>query len=395
MNLDKITQRYLEIFPGDFSGNPAQRQTPNFLFALTEIYGFKKAQLLHFNGNLAKEIGLGEIENQQDKEFLNATQLPENLKTFSTAYAGHQFGQWAGQLGDGRAIYAGEIKNSNGNFTEIQWKGAGATPYSRHADGRAVLRSSIREYLMSEAMFHLGIPTTRALSLSLTGEKVARDVMYNGNVDFEQGAVVIRTSETFLRFGHFELLAARNELDTLQKLADFTIENYFPEIDKNSTKKYLDFFKKVGEKTADMIVEWLRVGFTHGVMNTDNMSIIGNTIDYGPFSFLDEYNLNFTSNTTDLPGRRYAFGKQAHIAHWNLMQLANALFPLIKDEAALEKILIDYSEMFWKKHDERMAKKFVFEKLERYDSDFFTSWQKLMEELSTDYTLFFNQLETL
>ena len=197
MNLDKITQRYLEIFPGDFSGNPAQRQTPNFLFALTEIYGFKKAQLLHFNKNLAKEIGLGEIENQQDKDFLNATQLPENLKTFSTAYAGHQFGQWAGQLGDGRAIYAGEIKNSNGNFTEIQWKGAGATPYSRHADGRAVLRSSIREYLMSEAMFHLGIPTTRALSLSLTGEKVARDIMYNGNVDFEQGAVVIRTSETF------------------------------------------------------------------------------------------------------------------------------------------------------------------------------------------------------
>ena len=244
-------------------------------------------------------------------------------------------------------------------------------------------------------MFHLGIPTTRALSLSLTGEKVARDVMYNGNVDFEQGAVVIRTSETFLRFGHFELLAARNELDTLQKLADFTIENYFPEIDKNSTKKYLDFFKKVGEKTADMIVEWLRVGFTHGVMNTDNMSIIGNTIDYGPFSFLDEYNLNFTSNTTDLPGRRYAFGKQAHIAHWNLMQLANALFPLIKDEAALEKILIDYSEMFWKKHDEMMAKKFGFEKLERYDADFFTSWQKLMEEISTDYTLFFSQLETL
>ncbi len=155
----------------------------------------------------------------------------------------------------------GEIQNSEGKSTEIQWKGAGATPYSRHADGRAVLRSSIREYLMSEAMFHLGIPTTRALSLSLSGEKVARDIMYNGNVDFEQGAVIIRTSETFLRFGHFELLAARNELDTLQKLADFTIENYFPEIDKNSTEKYLEFFKRVGEKTADMIVEWIRVGF--------------------------------------------------------------------------------------------------------------------------------------
>jgi uncharacterized protein YdiU (UPF0061 family) len=144
-----------------------------------------------------------------------------------------------------------------------------------------------------------------------------------------------------------------------------------------------------------MIVEWLRVGFTHGVMNTDNMSIIGNTIDYGPFSMLDEYDLNFTSNTTDLPGRRYAFGKQAHIAHWNMIQLANALFPLIKDESALEKILIEYSEMFWKKHDEMMAKKFGFEKLEKYDADFFTSWQKLMEEIPMDYTLFFSQLEKI
>ena len=395
MNLKNITSQYLQLFPGDFSGNPAQRQTPNFLFALTEIYGFKKAKLLHFNEKLSEEIGLGKIENQEDIDFLNATKIPENIKTYSTAYAGHQFGQWAGQLGDGRAIYAGEIQNSKGKFTEIQWKGAGATPYSRHADGRAVLRSSIREYLMSEAMFHLGISTTRALSLSLTGEKVARDIMYNGNVDFEQGAVIIRTSETFLRFGHFELLAARNEIDTLQKLADFSIEKYFPEIDENSPQKYLAFFEKVAEKTADMIVDWLRVCFTHGVMNTDNMSIIGNTIDYGPFSFLDEYNLNFTSNTTDLPGRRYAFGKQAHIAHWNLMQLANALFPLIKDEAALEQILINYSEMFWKKHDEMMAKKFGFEKLEKYDADFFTSWQKLMEEISIDYTLFFNQLESI
>lgn len=395
MNLEKIYQPFLDKFPGDFSGNPAQRQTPGVLFTKNDIYGYKKAKLLHFNEDLAIKIGLGKIENQEDIDFLNATALSENIKTYSTAYAGHQFGQWAGQLGDGRAIFAGEITNVEGNSTEIQWKGAGATPYSRHADGRAVLRSSIREYLMSEAMYHLGISTTRALSLSLTGEKVARDIMYSGNVEFEQGAVMIRTSETFLRFGHFELLAARNELDTLQKLADYTIEQFYPEIFSESPTKYLDFFEKVGERTADMIVEWLRVGFTHGVMNTDNMSIIGNTIDYGPFSMLDEYDLNFTSNTTDLPGRRYAFGKQGHIAHWNLIQLANALFPLIKDEAALEKVLIDYSEMFWKKHDEMMSKKFGFEKLEKYDADFFTSWQKLMEEISIDYTLFFSQLERL
>lgn len=392
MKLDKITQRYISLFPGDFSGNTSQRQTPGVLFTQNEIYGFKKAQLLHYNEALANEIGLGNAVSQVDFDFLNASKVPEKMKTFSTAYAGHQFGQWAGQLGDGRAIYAGEIKNDSDKTTELQWKGAGATPYSRHADGRAVLRSTIREYLMSEAMYHLGVPTTRSLSISLSGEKVARDIMYNGNVNFEQGAVMMRTSETFLRFGHFELFAARNELDILQTLTDDTIQQYFKNIDPTSEDKYLEFFKQVSERTADLIVEWLRVGFTHGVMNTDNMSIIGNTIDYGPFSILDEYDLNFTPNTTDLPNRRYAFGRQAHIAHWNLLQLANALFPLIKNEDALQQILVDYSEMFWKKHDAMMAKKFGFEKLERYDADFFTAWQKLMEEIYTDYTLFFNQL---
>lgn len=394
MKLDQITQRYLSLLPGDFSGNASQRQTPGVFFTQNEIYGFKKAQLLHCNESLTKEIGLGIPEHQKDFDFLNATTLSENIKTYSTAYAGHQFGQWAGQLGDGRAIYAGEIKNDEGITTELQWKGAGATPYSRHADGRAVLRSTIREYLMSEAMYHLGVSTTRALSISLSGEKVARDMMYNGNVSFEPGAVMMRTSESFLRFGHFELFAARNELEILQKLTDDTIQQYFKNINPEAEDKYLQFFQNVAERTADLIVEWLRVGFTHGVMNTDNMSIIGNTIDYGPYSMLDEYDLNFTPNTTDLPGRRYAFGKQAHIAHWNLLQLANALFPLIRNEDALQQILVDYSEMFWKKHDVMMAKKFGFERLERYDADFFTSWQKLMEEISTDYTLFFNCLET-
>jgi len=318
MKLDKITQRYISLFPGDFSGNTSQRQTPGVLFTQNEIYGFKKAQLLHYNEALANEIGLGNAVSQEDFDFLNASKVPEKMKTFSTAYAGHQFGQWAGQLGDGRAIYAGEIKNDSDKTTELQWKGAGATPYSRHADGRAVLRSTIREYLMSEAMYHLGIPTTRSLSISLSGEKVARDIMYNGNVNFEQGAVMMRTSETFLRFGHFELFAARNELDILQTLTDDTIQQYFKNIDPTSEDKYLEFFKQVSERTADLIVEWLRVGFTHGVMNTDNMSIIGNTIDYGPFSMLDEYDLNFTPNTTDLPNRRYAFGRQAHIAHWKM-----------------------------------------------------------------------------
>ena len=392
MNLQNITQQYLEIFPGDFSGNTAQRQTPKVLFAIVKPAEFTDPELLVFNQNLANEIGLGNY-TEQKIDFLAAQKLPENIKTYATAYAGHQFGNWAGQLGDGRAIFAGEIKNSEGKTTEIQWKGAGATPYSRFADGRAVLRSSLREYLMSEFLHHLRIPTTRALSLVLTGEAVVRDIMYNGNPRPEQGAVIIRTAESFLRFGHFELLSAQKELETLKKLADFTIANYFPEITAEGIQKYRDFFKNVCRRTADLMVEWFRVGFVHGVMNTDNMSVLGLSIDLGPFSMLDEFDLNFTSNTTDLPGRRYAFGKQAQISQWNLWQLANALFPLIEDEKFLEQVLNDYSSYFWEKHDAMLASKFGFDEVLPEDESFFVEAQSMMQDLKLDYALFFSELE--
>ncbi|UOE41086.1 YdiU family protein [Chryseobacterium suipulveris] len=395
MNLHKITQQYLTTFPGDFSGNPMQRQTPKVLFATTEIVGFQNPEIIIFNEKLSEEIGLGKIESDEDLKFINAEAIPKNIKTYATAYAGHQFGNWAGQLGDGRAIFAGEIENTDGKKTEIQWKGAGATPYSRHADGRAVLRSSVREYLISEAIYHLGIPTTRALSLSLTGEYVVRDIMYDGNPAYEKGAVMMRTAESFLRFGHFELLAAQNEIDTLRQLTDFTIKNYFPEIDGDSEDKYLLLFKEISRRTADLMVEWYRVGFVHGVMNTDNMSVLGLTIDYGPFSFVDEYDLNFTPNTTDLPGRRYAFGNQGKIAQWNLWQLANALYPLIKDEKKLEEILNEFPDYFWKKHDEMWAKKLGFSEILEGDEIFFSDMQKVLGDLKADHTLFFNRLEEL
>lgn len=394
MNLDEITQQYLTLFPSDLSGNPMQRQTSKVILSTTEIAHFENPDLIIFNEKLSEEIGLGKIEKQEDKDFLNAKEVPTKMKTYATAYAGHQFGNWAGQLGDGRAIFAGEIENSKGEKSEIQWKGAGATPYSRHADGRAVLRSSVREYLMSEAMYHLRIPTTRALSLSFSGEQVVRDMLYDGNAAYEKGAVMTRTAPSFLRFGHFELISAQGETQTLQQLTDFAIENYFPEIDHKSPEKYAELFQVIAEKTAEMIVEWFRVGFVHGVMNTDNMSILGLTIDYGPFSFLDEYDLNFTPNTTDLPGRRYAFGNQAKIAQWNLWQLANALFPLIKEEAKLETILNNFNTIFWEKHDEMMARKFGFDKVMEGDGEFFTNTQQLMQDLEIDYTLFFKQLET-
>ncbi|MDF2551898.1 MAG: YdiU family protein [Chryseobacterium sp.] len=392
MNLKNIKQPFIETFPGDFSKNPIQRNTPKVLFSTVDPVGFDEPKLIVFNEKLSEEIGLGKLDDH-DLDFLVGNNLPENIKTYATAYAGHQFGNWAGQLGDGRAILAGEIENKKGQKTELQWKGAGSTPYSRHADGRAVLRSSVREYLMSEAMYHLGVPTTRGLSLSFTGENVVRDMMYSGNPQEENGAVVVRTAESFLRFGHFELMSAQKEIDTLQKLTDFTIENYFPEITSEGEQKYKDFFQSVCTKTADLMVEWFRVGFVHGVMNTDNMSILGLTIDYGPFSMMDEYDLNFTPNTTDLPGRRYAFGKQGQISQWNLWQLANALFSLIKEENFLEETLNSYGTYFWEAHDKMLCKKFGFDQLLETDEEFFTNWQGLMQELQLDYTLFFNLLE--
>lgn len=393
MNFDKIQQPFIQNFPGDFSGNTIQRQTPKVLFSTVNPSEFENPELLIFNHKLAQEIGLGSFDEKQDVGFLVGNHLPENIKTYATAYAGHQFGNWAGQLGDGRAIFAGEIINNKGEKNEIQWKGAGATPYSRHADGRAVLRSSVREYLMSEAMFHLGVSTTRALSLALTGEDVLRDIMYSGNPQYEKGAVVIRTAESFLRFGHFEWLSAQKEIETLKKLVDFTIENYFSEISSEGDEKYQEFFKAICTRTADLMVEWYRVGFVHGVMNTDNMSVLGLSIDFGPYSMLDEYNLNFTPNTTDLPGRRYAFGKQAQIAQWNLWQLANSLFLIIKDEKFLEKTLNEFGDYFWRKHDEMLCAKFGFDELKKGDDDFFTNWQTVMQDLSLDYTLFFQFLE--
>lgn len=394
MNIKHIRQPFLKKFPGDFSNNPMQRNTPKVLFATIKPAGFEKPRLIAFNEDLSEKIGLGKFE-EKDLNFLVGSLLPENIQTYATAYAGHQFGNWAGQLGDGRAILAGEITDPNGNKTEIQWKGAGATPYSRHADGRAVLRSSVREYLMSEAMYHLGIPTTRALSLAFTGEDVIRDMMYNGNSQYEQGAVVIRTAESFLRFGHFELMYAQEEYELLQDLVDFTIESYFPEIVSSGHQRYRDFFENVCTRTADLIVEWCRVGFVHGVMNTDNMSILGLTIDYGPYSMMDEYNLSFTPNTTDLPGRRYAFGKQGQISHWNLWKLASALQPIIKDEKFLENTLKNFGIYFWDAHDKMLCKKFGFDGLKKEDEEFFGTWQVLMQELQLDHTLFFNQLEKI
>ena len=311
----------------------------------------------------------------------------------AACYGGHQFGNWAGQLGDGRAINLGETVNRRGEHWTLQLKGAGPTPYSRRADGLAVMRSSLREFLCSEAMHHLGVPTTRALSLILTGERVERDMFYDGRVEEEPGAVVCRVAPSFLRFGNYELFAARGELEVLRRLADFTIRTLFPHLGEPSPAVYGQWFAEVCRTTAELMVHWLRVGFVHGVMNTDNLSILGLTIDYGPYGWLEDYDPYWTPNTTDAAGRRYCYGRQPTIAHWNLAQLANALHPLMGDPAPLEQALTDYSRRFEEGWQAAMAAKLG---LKAFAADTDTALVQdllgLLAEVETDMTLFYRHL---
>lgn len=308
-------------------------------------------KLIAYSAELCEQIGVPEewIQSPEATLVLAGNQLLEGMNPYAMCYGGHQFGNWAGQLGDGRAINLGEWVSPQGEHWTWQLKGAGKTPYSRFADGLAVLRSSLREYACSEAMHHLGVPTTRALSLVLSGEHVVRDMFYDGNPRKEPGAIVCRVAPSFIRFGNFEIQTARGRTDLLQSLADFTIANYFPEFsEKNfegdAATRYAAWFTEVSRRTAKMIVEWMRVGFVHGVMNTDNMSILGLTIDYGPYGWIDNYDSDWTPNTTDFQHHRYAFGKQPQIGQWNVTQLANALYPLVNKVEPLQAGLDVYVE---------------------------------------------------
>jgi serine/tyrosine/threonine adenylyltransferase len=260
-------------------------------------------RLIGYSEVLANELGVDLKSTPEfDLGLLSGNNVPLNAKPFALCYGGHKFGNWTGQLGDGRAITLGDFDDPAGNKWEFQLKGSGLTPYSRGADGKAVLRSSIREFLASEAMYALGVPTTRALSLVTTGEMVMRDMFYDGNPKAEKGAIVSRLAPSFLRFGNFEILAAQNDLKLLEELINWSIEFHFKDLLRLDQKeRHVRWFKTICRMTAELMCEWLRVGFVHGVMNTDNMSILGLTIDYGPFGFLEEYDPSWTPNTTDLP----------------------------------------------------------------------------------------------
>lgn len=322
-------------------------------------------------------------------QVFTGNRLAKGMDAYATCYGGHQFGNWAGQLGDGRAINLGDVINQRGERWALQLKGAGPTPYSRNSDGLAVLRSSVREFLCSEAMYHLGVPTTRALSLSLTGENVIRDMFYDGNPRAELGAVVCRVAPSFTRFGHFQILTARSDTALLKKLADYTIRTDFPELGEPSTAVYGQWFTEVCRRTAKMIVQWQRVGFVHGVMNTDNMSIVGLTIDYGPYGWLENYDPDWTPNTTDADERRYRFGNQPAIAFWNLVQLANALYPLIKRVEPLKTALTVYEQTFEQGWQTMMAAKLG---LTVFDEQLCGELIALLPLVETDMTIFYRQL---
>ena len=387
----KVINTFTEQLPGDKNKINQARQVHEACYSFVFPKPPSNPKLIHFSKEVLEVIGLKGISEEELTNFVSGTSIIADSKPYAMCYGGHQFGQWAGQLGDGRAINVAEIEH-NDVKTAIQLKGSGPTPYSRGADGFAVLRSSIREYLCSEAMFHLGVPTTRALSLSLTGDKVVRDMMYDGNPKEELGAVVARTAPSFIRFGSFEIFASRRDTPSLKALTDFTIKEYYSHLGEPSKETYLAFFQEVVNHTKTLILHWQRVGFVHGVMNTDNLSILGLTIDYGPYDWLEEFDPNWTPNTTDRQHKRYRFGNQYPIALWNLTQLANALYPLIEDVEALKTILRKFKQEFNEAYQTMMLSKLGIKTIQEKDESLIEEVQQLLEKSAIDMTLFFRNL---
>jgi len=394
----QFDNRFIRDLPADPVTDNSRRQVHKACYSLVEPTQVSAPSLLSFSEDAAGLLDLDSSDCNSEKflSTFSGNTLLNGMQPYAMCYGGHQFGNWAGQLGDGRAINLGEVVNKKGDYWALQLKGAGPTPYSRTADGLAVLRSSVREYICSEAMHHLGVPTTRALSLINSGEQVMRDIMYDGNAAYEPGTVVCRLSPSFVRFGSFQIFASRNEHEELKVLADTTIAHHFPHLldDHTSGSKqlYLTWFDEVCQRTASMIVQWMRVGFVHGVMNTDNMSILGLTIDYGPYGWLDDFNPEWTPNTTDSQNRRYRYDQQANVALWNCYQLANSLYPLIEETEPLEAILNGFQQRYQQQWLEMMASKLGLVNLEQGDQALFERLEVLLAQVETDMTIFYRRL---
>jgi uncharacterized protein YdiU (UPF0061 family) len=389
--------RFLRELPGDPEEGSRRRQVHGACWSRVMPTPVAAPQLLAHSAEVAAllDIRPDAIASPAFAEVFSGNRLLPGMDPYAACYGGHQFGNWAGQLGDGRAINLGEAINWAGQRWELQLKGAGPTPYARRADGRAVLRSSIREFLCSEAMHHLGVPTTRALSLVATGEPVLRDMFYDGNPKYEPGAVVCRVAPSFIRFGNFEILASRQDHALLAQLVDFTIARDFPEIEGDVQEKRVRWFTEVCERSARMVAHWMRVGFVHGVMNTDNMSILGLTIDYGPYGWIDDYDPDWTPNTTDAEGRRYRFGHQPQVVHWNLSCLAEALASVFPNAEPLQAGLERFIRVYISEYRRMMAAKFGLAEILDGDAELIAEAFTLLHQAEVDMTWFFRGLAEL
>ncbi len=394
--------RFARALPSDPEPDNFRREVVGASFSRVSPKQFKAPHLIAYAAEVADILGIEEEECHSTRfaTVFSGNEPLQGMDRYATCYGGHQFGNWAGQLGDGRAIILGEVVNQNNEHWTLQLKGSGPTPYSRGADGLAVLRSSVREFLCSEAMHHLGVPTTRALSLVGTGEDVVRDMFYDGNPKPEPGAVVCRVAPSFTRFGSFEIYTSRGDIELLRRFTDFTIQSDFPHLGLETSESpkdvYIKWFGEVCQLTCEMVLHWMRVGFVHGVMNTDNMSILGLTIDYGPYGWLEDFDPGWTPNTTDAAGKRYRFGQQPQIALWNLVQLANAIHPLIEQTEPLQEALSQYAETYEREYPKMIASKLGLNNFSP-DKD-----AKLLEELDevlqlteTDMTVFYRSLSAI
>ena len=348
----------------------------------------KKPNLIIWNEALAKELCITELSDTEKSEVFSGNSVIPGSTPIAQAYAGHQFGNFT-MLGDGRAILLGEIPLSEKERRDVQLKGSGRTPFSRGGDGRATLSAMLREYIISEAMHHLGIPTTRSLAVVETGEFVYRETK-------QTGAVLTRVAKSHIRVGSFEYAYQYIDITALKNLTEYTIKRHYPEC-LTKDNPVLEFFKSVVYKQLDLIINWLRVGFIHGVMNTDNMSISGETIDYGPCAFMNIYKPQTVFSSIDMGGR-YAFGNQPAIAHWNLASLANSLLPLIHTDMntaiqLVRQCLDEYSENFQTKYWEMIGKKLGFPNMGEEEISLGKDLLEWMEKNLADYTNTFLVLE--
>ncbi len=359
---------------------------PEEFYQLISPTPVKSPSLLAFNDSLADELGI-KLEEQEKIDFFSGNILPIESVPIALNYAGHQFGNFVHELGDGRAVLLGEVRSRNSNY-DLQLKGSGITQFSRQGDGRSALGPVIREYILSEAMHHLNVPTTRALAAIATGEHVARDT-------FEPGGILTRVAKSHLRVGTFEYFASRQQWEDVKLLADYAIQRHFPEI-RETNNHYLELLKKVASCQSILISKWMSVGFVHGVMNTDNFTISGETIDYGPCAFLDEYHPGKVFSSIDQNGR-YAFGNQPSIASWNLASLAGCLIAFIdkdsdKANELATKVLDNFSIETNQRILDLMCEKISLDGSVKENQNLLRQLLKIMMESGSDYTITFRSL---